>query len=161
MPTRSEWARRRYAEDPEFRKRKLAANRRHRRAHLAKFNERRRRRWATDPEFRKKQLARRNKWRRKRQLRDYGITLEDYDALLAKQNGVCAICKKKSDRTLCVDHCHSTGVVRGLLCLKCNTGLGCYDDNPSFMLIAIEYLAAARGIADRCENAGLDEHHDL
>jgi Autographiviridae endonuclease VII len=131
--TPSERVRRRYAEDPEFRKRKLAANRRYQIANQHKFNERARRRWATDPE-----------WRRKRQLADYGISVEDYNALLVKQDGACAICKRKSDRTLCVDHCHSTGVVRGLLCRKCNAGLGCYDDNPSFMLAAIEYLAAFR-----------------
>lgn len=68
----------------------------------------------------------------------YGITIEQYDTLFAQQNGVCAICQKpetKLDRTgvkikrLCVDHCHKTNVVRGLLCFSCNTALGhIYED---------------------------------
>ena len=55
----------------------------------------------------------------------YGITLEDYAAMLASQNGGCAICSRKPGNTpLHVDHCHETGVVRGLLCHQCNWYLG-------------------------------------
>ncbi len=64
--------------------------------------------------------ARRNMILKKR----YGITSADYDAMLTKQNGVCAICEKKSEINrngkLFVDHCHETGRVRGLLCDVCN-----------------------------------------
>lgn len=52
----------------------------------------------------------------------YGITLEQYQELLAKQDGRCAICKR--DRPLSVDHCHTTGRIRGLLCSSCNIVVG-------------------------------------
>jgi hypothetical protein len=61
------------------------------------------------------------------------MTVEDYDRMLAKQNGACAICKTttidKQDRRKywCVDHCHATGKVRGLLCVKCNIFLGHFE----------------------------------
>jgi Autographiviridae endonuclease VII len=102
---------------------------------------------ATDPEYRERKLApRRGKSRRNDQLKcHYGISLDDYNAMLAQQNGVCAICMKISDRTLSVDHCHTTGVVRGLLCRRCNTGLGCFEDQPSLVLRAFDYLGAFRG----------------
>jgi hypothetical protein len=67
----------------------------------------------------------------------YGISPADYDALLAAQGGVCAICGKRSKKTLCVDHCHATGTIRGLLCGKCNTGFGCYDDDQAAMIAAL------------------------
>ena len=59
----------------------------------------------------------------------------------AKQDGVCATCGKPSKETLCVDHCHATGTIRGLLCRKCNTGLGCYEDDPATMITSLAYLA--------------------
>jgi hypothetical protein len=62
--------------------------------------------------------------------------------MLARQRGVCAICKR-SDQTLCVDHCHATGKVRGLLCAKCNSTLGFCDDDPKRLLAAIAYLQAS------------------
>jgi hypothetical protein len=74
----------------------------------------------------------------------YGITVDQYDALLHRQDGKCAICaaKKPGGRTkmFFIDHCHSTGKVRGLLCMRCNTGLGLFLDNPKFLLNAISYL---------------------
>lgn len=62
----------------------------------------------------------------------YGITVEDYAELLAAQGGVCAICEQEpSDgMQLHVDHCHATGVVRGLLCFQCNWYLGKVDKCP-------------------------------
>lgn len=61
----------------------------------------------------------------------YGITPEDYDAMLASQNGVCAICERNDPRgqRLAIDHDHVTGAVRGLLCRACNTALGLLDDD--------------------------------
>ena len=74
----------------------------------------------------------------------YGITVEQYNDMLDKQKGKCAICtvKKPGGRTkmFFIDHCHNTGKVRGLLCMRCNTGLGLFLDNPKFLLNAISYL---------------------
>ena len=75
-------------------------------------------------------------------VRLYGITLEDYQACLQKQNYVCAICKKESNQ-LYVDHCHTTNLFRGLLCMNCNTGLGQFKDNISFLNSAVNYLEVA------------------
>ena len=69
----------------------------------------------------------------------YGITIQEYERILAEQDGVCAICKVNPKKNpLCVDHNHSTREIRGLLCVKCNLGLG-YLDNPEWMHKAIEY----------------------
>jgi len=78
---------------------------------------------------------------------DYNITLEDYKIMFSNQNGCCAICNtKQSDllKTLAVDHCHTTGQVRGLLCDKCNRGLGFFNDNTEILKVAINYLAKSR-----------------
>jgi len=71
--------------------------------------------------------------------------------MLAHQGGVCAICKRKPDKgkPLCVDHCHVTGMVRGLLCHKCNMVLAFGNDDPDILRAAIAYLRAAR---ERDEN---------
>ena len=65
-------------------------------------------------------------WRKYMYKTLYGITQEDYNLLLEKQDGKCAICKRppKEGKILCVDHCHGTGKVRGLLCHGCNTAIG-------------------------------------
>ena len=77
----------------------------------------------------------------------YGLTPEAYKALLESQDYVCKICKepethkgKTGSRSLCVDHDHKTGRVRGLLCNSCNTMLGVAKDNPTTLLKAIQYL---------------------
>lgn len=74
----------------------------------------------------------------------YGITPEQYEEMLAAQGGCCAIChaKKPGGRTklFFIDHCHTTGKVRGLLCMRCNTGLGLFMDNQKFLSNAISYL---------------------
>lgn len=72
----------------------------------------------------------------------YHITVEQYEALNDKQGGVCAICgqaNRRGDR-LCVDHCHKTGKVRGLLCMKCNTALGFLGDSPILVSSMAQYL---------------------
>lgn len=72
----------------------------------------------------------------------YGITVTDYKRMLQAQGGGCLLCggTNKSGKRLAVDHCHTTGVVRGLLCTNCNVGLGCFKDSPELMMKAIEYL---------------------
>jgi len=69
-----------------------------------------------------------------------GITKEEYQNLFAQQDGVCAICSKPYSRLLDVDHDHSTGKIRGLLCGPCNRGLGQFQDNIALLAAAIEYL---------------------
>jgi hypothetical protein len=85
-------------------------------------------------------------------LKRYGITIEQFNAMEAAQNGVCAICQRKDNskrkgktRRLCVDHCHKTGVVRGLLCSSCNTAIGHLGDSASRVHRAVEYLHNAIG----------------
>lgn len=74
--------------------------------------------------------------------RYYGITEDQYDELLVRQNGVCAICKEPPGiRRLAVDHCHETKAVRGLLCDRCNTTLGKFNDNIELFQSAIDYLS--------------------
>lgn len=73
----------------------------------------------------------------------YGITLSQYDELLARQDNRCKICKRhKSEfkRNLAVDHHHVTRKVRGLLCHHCNQGLGDFFENAAVMETAISYL---------------------
>jgi hypothetical protein len=72
----------------------------------------------------------------------YGITLEQYQAMLEKQNGVCAVCGEhcKSGRALSVDHNHATGALRGLLCGNCNRGIGYLQDDPELIRAALEYM---------------------
>lgn len=81
--------------------------------------------------------------------RRYGISEEEYLTFIQKQNNLCAICgcletaldfKLKLPKALAVDHCHTTGKVRGLLCSKCNTGLGNFKDNITYLEKAIKYL---------------------
>ena len=71
----------------------------------------------------------------------FGITIEDYNTMLEDQEGACAICKKPEDtKSLAVDHDHTTGRVRGLLCAKCNKAIGLLQDNENLLYSAIDYL---------------------
>lgn len=75
----------------------------------------------------------------------YGMTVDDYEALVLAQGGVCAICNGRPGRKrLAVDHDHATGAVRGLLCEACNLALGGFRDDPTLLLRAAEYLAQTR-----------------
>lgn len=84
----------------------------------------------------------------KRNFKD-SINLNDYNMMLEKQRGVCAICFKPSTKlsnnsntfkSLSIDHCHTTNKIRGLLCDNCNQGLGCFFDNIELLEFAIIYL---------------------
>lgn len=74
---------------------------------------------------------------------NYNITVEEYNELVKKQDNKCYICGTKggyNDKPLYVDHCHSTGMVRKLLCQHCNSGLGMFRDNPELLEKAADYL---------------------
>ena len=74
----------------------------------------------------------------------YGITIDEYDAMYKEQDGKCAICSKDplkhGEYRLSVDHCHETKKVRGLLCSKCNHGIGLLKENITIFNNAIAYL---------------------
>lgn len=72
--------------------------------------------------------------------KQYGITIEEYEAMVAAQGGRCAICERKPNDKLCVDHDHKTNEVRGLLCRKCNLGLGGFEDDAASLLSAERYI---------------------
>lgn len=81
--------------------------------------------------------------KRDRHLRTkYGIDINTYNDLLSKQHYRCAICGiDANDLELCVDHCHNTKEIRGLLCKNCNFGIGHFKDSPALLQAAIEYLS--------------------
>jgi len=75
--------------------------------------------------------------------KEYGLSREQYMAMVDSQRGSCAICCEtpESHFSLHVDHCHTTGVVRGLLCSKCNQGIGLFKESKALMAKAMEYLS--------------------
>lgn len=77
-------------------------------------------------------------------LRDaYGLTVEQYVALLAETDGCCAVCGRTDH--LCVDHDHETGEIRGILCRRCNSALGLLGDDFHRICHLAAYLAEPRG----------------
>ena len=156
-----------YAEQQQRGKRKPEENRAYMREYYAnnkekykrtreqqdRINAARRERYANDAEFREqcKAASKSRPIRAKRETRlreQYGIGNVEFDAMLEKQGGGCAICgkihKEKSGGRLHVDHCHSSGAVRGLLCGNCNNGLGRFADDEARLERAAEYLRASR-----------------
>ncbi len=97
---------------------------------------------------RRRRNASYGKYKNENLKKHYGITLEQFEAMSQAQDNKCGICLQevneihKSGRQmpLTVDHCHSTGKVRGLLCGGCNRGLGDFKDNIDFLKAAIKYL---------------------
>jgi hypothetical protein len=75
---------------------------------------------------------------------NYGLTIEEYNNLLAQQNGKCAICGSQkpygNGNHFAIDHNHQTGVVRALLCQKCNHSLGLVKESSKYLNKAAEYL---------------------
>jgi hypothetical protein len=72
----------------------------------------------------------------------YGITLNEFNDMIINQNGKCKICQSYffSTKNTHLDHCHSTGVIRGVLCTTCNTGLGMFKDDIGLLSKAILYI---------------------
>lgn len=77
--------------------------------------------------------------RRVKTLAKYGLTIEQYDAMWNEQGGKCKICRQ--ELKLVVDHCHNSNAVRGLLCDRCNVGLGCFGDDVDRLRAAVLYLS--------------------
>lgn len=98
-------------------------------------------RWRDNNRERARNTGRRHDYKK------LGLTLDDYARILADQEGVCAICRRPERRKnrgevirLAVDHCHSTGKVRGLLCCSCNRKVG-WLENGWWIKATREYLA--------------------
>jgi hypothetical protein len=86
---------------------------------------------------------------KKGNVRKFGISYEEYHAMLERQDNKCSICNKEETETnvvynhtkyLAIDHCHETGKIRGLLCSKCNKGIGMFKEDISILKSAISYL---------------------
>ncbi len=94
------------------------------------------------------------KAQRRNQVRRYGLTLDDFDSLVARQHNRCAICAMPGDQTthgvLDVDHDHATGFVRGLICHNCNRAIGMMCDDAERLTAAANYLLRCRLVAVRC-----------
>jgi hypothetical protein len=82
--------------------------------------------------------------------RMYGLSIDDYNRLLEEQAYKCAIClrEKYHKRRFTVDHCHKTGKIRGLLCLKCNAMLGQAEDSITTLQAGIKYLSLTGTLAE-------------
>jgi hypothetical protein len=165
----------RYQNDTEYRETKLERQRR-RREKIGATPEGRAamraelKQWAIDNPVKYAEIKLRAS--HKHRLKKHGLTIEQFDVMLAKQNYCCAICKSTtvgtkrngkggkaslapadrwpsvarpgSDRTWHVDHDHQSGKVRGLLCVGCNTALGMVKDNTEVLAAMIEYLITNR-----------------
>lgn len=90
------------------------------------------------------ELAKRTK-RKARLKRDYGLTVEQFEAMLKEQNYVCAICEMPFGSKTCIDHDHKSGRVRGLLCSLCNVAVERLDNITGWSNRAMNYLAKATG----------------
>ena len=114
--------------------------------------------YAADPERKIRHAVLTNRWMRDNPerfaranragkiRRSYGITQEVADQTLVAQNGRCAICRHTLDASNPpkIDHCHATGVFRGILCQRCNAGLGLFHDKVEWLERAIAYLVEPR-----------------
>jgi hypothetical protein len=123
-----------WRDDPTYRRRLQEGHQRWWCFAKDKANERRREMTRTDQAYR----ARTRSWHLKR----YGLTTGEYEALCSQNGGKCWICGAVPRRRLAVDHDHTTGIVRGVLCVNCNHGLGKFRDNPGLLIKAAGYLRA-------------------
>jgi hypothetical protein len=112
------------------------------------------RRWQQQNPEKVAEISRRRKQRRLevQKITRYGVTPERYAEMLSDQDFGCAICgfpetARTNDgetRSLAIDHCHQTEFVRGLLCSRCNNGLGHFEDDMDRLMAAIIYLQIAK-----------------
>ncbi len=112
-----------------------------------------------NPEYRKRQAAKTKQWAldnpervylldaNKHLIKNYNMTLKDYNVMLDKQKGLCKLCNRpekvratKRIRKLAVDHCHATGKIRGLLCFRCNTSISQIESIPNYLKTLKIYL---------------------
>jgi hypothetical protein len=106
----------------------------------------------------KKEISKREYQKNKRNYlnsnykRKYGISHDEYDEIVKKQEGVCYICNLKPKTKLFIDHCHSTGKIRDLLCGNCNRLIGESKENIQVLLNAIKYLQKHLSIAATLTN---------
>lgn len=136
--------------------RQLESQRKYRAANPEKTREASRKWRAANPEKHRNAVKR---WRKANPERDreimraslYDLAPGDYDAMLTAQGGACAICRQPETATrngvvkaLAVDHCHDSGVTRGLLCQRCNTAIGSLNDDPALIEAAAAYLRRNR-----------------
>lgn len=139
---------RRSARGKEYTKQYAAKNRERIRKNIREWS---RKRFGYKPRSRmtpeQESLSRRNSTLK----RKYKITVDDYEQLLTKQRGLCAICghpppqdKGENCKILAVDHDHASGSIRGLLCHKCNVGMGMLNDDVVLLARAREYLLGFR-----------------
>lgn len=112
-----------FEENEEAKERKIAWNRK---------------RYAELDDEAKKKVAER--MRQTQMYRRYGITTEQFEEMNAKQEGKCDICGAVETGALCIDHCHTSGNIRGLLCGKCNKALGLLGDTEEAVEKALLYL---------------------
>lgn len=123
---KAEWLRKHRRENPDYWR---EWNRRHREKNGDKLRAQRKARYAANRKGEaRKQLA----WRVRK---DFGLTLEEYDALVAMP---CALCG--ATENIVLDHCHETNRVRGPLCQTCNKALGMLGDDPTRLRAAADYL---------------------
>jgi hypothetical protein len=139
----AKWA----AENPEKAK---AANARWRATHPERVKELRRKYYAAEREKARARNAAHPEEAKAKHRKDwlatYGLTVAQYDAMLAEQGGVCAVCGNATKGRLHVDHVHGSAptLVRGLLCRQCNTAIGFLEDSEERLARAIEYLKRSR-----------------
>lgn len=104
--------------------------------------------WVTNNQLKRRKIMSNYNINNKDKLRDkyyqrvYGISLSEYNFMLEKQNNVCLLCCKPDSggKELAVDHCHKTGLVRGLLCNKCNRAIGFLEEDITLLYKTISYL---------------------
>jgi hypothetical protein len=149
MPLKNKEAKKKY--DTDYQKKWCQKNREKVRAYSKKYREKHPERfkeyerraaiWRKENPEKVREYAARAQ--RRHILKKYSITEDEYDEMSKKQNGLCAICGGVSPTRLAVDHCHKTEKVRGLLCSRCNVGIGMFLDNTDIMNKAILYIKSA------------------
>jgi recombination endonuclease VII len=141
MGSDKDWLKNKLAKCPEYKETLRAIQRKYRATHKKERREYERNKRATDPVYRESQETRERNWKRADFYKKrYGITIDDYDRMLTKQDGRCAVCRKATATRLAVDHCHRLNKVRGLLCNGCNSMLAGAKDDPAVLIAGATVL---------------------